>query len=598
MNYRRALALAAIVGALPAGGAFGEAPPAAAADPETPPSAALALAKEGRQLLKAKQLSQAVAKLREAVQEAAKEKLEPEEQAALHYLYALCLLRADKDEQALAELQTAVTLDPKDTEVRVLLAAQLLDGDQPARAAREAELALQQGIADKEDLETAHKVVKDARSQLLHDRLDIGASVSFGFDSNVLQGGPIIQIANKSLRGQRATRALGKAVRNGIPLVSLALADRAFTIANYTTPSPETSEWDLPLSLDFDVAGRLLGRSQVELWLGYRFQQTIMTASGFEHDAYNFQQHDVPLRLELRPARWSFIRLKAQGFVNFTGLVDFSPYQGGLNAGLELWFTESRRWKTRLLYEHQLRRSFNQSADGYLNGDRDEVRLVQELRLRGKQVAARGSLGYRFRAERSGVFFTTQDLNLDTNLTMQAPPKGGNCIPLFPAQPCTYPALVTDENGQNVVDPATGKFEVGLGYYSYNAPLSYFSHELSTRWTVTVPRGVELLASFSWEYLSYPDPYTATFTQLLVPVDNADVGNWPLNPRTTVLKMPEQQRTDSRFTVLAGLTKKLPHDLGLGLTYTFTKNLSTIANYVDNRSYEKHLVQLAGEYSF
>lgn len=592
MHHRRALALAAIAWALHGGGAYGQLAPAAGPD-------ALTLAKEGRQLLKAKQVAEAVAKLKEAVQAAERDKLDPAEQAVVHYIYALCLLRADKDDEALAELQLAVTRDPKDTEVRVLLAAQLLSANQAERARTEAEVALRLGITDKEDLETAHKVLKRARSQLLHDRLVVGASASFAYDSNVLQGGPIIQIANKSLRTMRASQALATAIRNGIPLLSLALADRYYTSLVYTTPSPQTSEWDLPLNLDLDITGRLLGRSKVELWLGYRFAQTLMTAGGAEHDDYNFQQHSLPLRLELKPASWSFIRLKAEGFVNFTGLREFSPYQGGLNAGGELWFIESPRWKTRLGYEHQLRRSFKKAEDGYLSGDRDEVKLTQELRLRGPAVKARGTLGYRFRAERSGVFSTDQDFNLDTNLTMQAPPRPSNCLPLAPAQPCTYPALVIDpETGQNVVDPVTGKYEVSLGYYSYNAPLSYFSHELSTRWLVVVPHGVELTAGFSWEQLRYPEPYTATFTQLLVPVDSADIGSWPVSPRAIVLRLPEEQRTDNRFTVLGGVRKKLPHDFSLELTYSFYKNISTIANYLDNRGYDKHVVQLAGDYSF
>ena len=599
MHPRRALALAAVAWALHGGGAYGQAAPSATEGRAAAPTDALTLAKEGRQLLKARQVGQAVAKLKEAVQEAEREKLDPEEQAVVHYLYALCLLRADKADEALAELQLAVSRDPKDTEMRVLLAAQLLDASQAERARTQAELALRLGIPDKEDLETAHRVIKQARSQLLHDRLVIGASAAFSYDSNVLQGGPIIQIANKSLRTMRATQALATAIRNGIPLISLALADRYYTSLVYTTASPETSEWDLPLNLDLDIAGRLLGRSPVELWLGYRFAQTIMTASGGEHDDYNFQQHSLPLRLELKPARWSFIFLKAEGFVSFTGLQAFSPYQGGLNAGGELWFIESRRWKTRLGYEHQLRRSFDKAQDGYLSGDRDEVKLIQELRLRGPQVRARGTLGYRFRAERSGVFSTDQDFNLDTSLTMQAPPRPSNCLPLAPAQPCTYPALVIDpETGQNVVDPLTGKYEVSLGYYSYNAPLSYFSHELSTRWLIAVPHGVELTAGLSWERLHYPEPYTATFTQLLVPVDSADIGSWPVSPRAIVLRLPEQQRTDNRFTVALGVKKKLPHDFGIELTYAFYKNLSTIANYVDNRGYDKHVVQLAADYSF
>ena len=564
-----------------------------------PPSAALALAKEGRRLLKAKMFAAAAVKLKEAVDQAEQEKLDAEELAVLRYVLALALLRADKDEQALAELKRSIALNPKDTEVRVTLAAQLLDADEPEHAKSEAELALKQGITDKDDLQTATKVVKDAKSQILHNKLSLTATVSWGFDSNVLQGGQIIQIANKSLRTQRATKALSNIIRNGTPRPSLKISDMNFVTGVYLTPNPTTAEWDLPINVDVDFSGRLFSRSKVELWLGYRFQQTIMTSIAFDHDDYNFQEHDVPLRLEIRPTKWLFLRAKAEGFVNFTGLQEFSPFQGGINAGGEAWFTESPRWRTRVIYQHQLRRSFDQANDSYLNGDRDELRLQQELRLRGKKVRARGSLAYRLRSDRSGVFSTTQDLDLDTNLTMQAPSRPANCYPLQPLQPCTYPALVTDpQTGENIVNPVTGKNEVTLGYYSYNAPLSYLSHELATRWMISVPGDVDLLANFAWEYLSYPNAYTATFTQYLAPVDNSDIGNWPVNPRPGGFAMPDQRRVDNRFTVLVGVNKKLPHDFGLELTYSYLRNLSSVANYLDNRNYDKHVVQLEVEYSF
>lgn len=583
---------AAPAAALDAFGAFG------AVGPLGPPDA-LALAREGRQQLKAKNIAAAVAKLKEAVDLAEKEPLDAEELAILHYVYALALLRADKDDPALAELKRSTALNPRDTEVRVVLATQLLSANEPEQARREAELALQQGITDKDDLATANKVISDARSQSLHDKLSVTATVSVAFDSNVLQGGQIIQIANKSLRTQRATQALGDIIRSGVTRSSLRLSDLNFVTGVYLTANPPTTEWDLPINVDVDVQGRLLSRSKVELWLGYRFQQTLMTSSAFDHDDYNFQEHDVPLRLEIRPVKWLLLRAKAEGFVNFTGLQDFSPYQGGLNAGAELWFTESPRWRTRLIYQHQLRRSFDKENDKYLNGDRDEVRLQQELRLRGKKVRARGSLAYRLRSDRSGVFSTTQDLDLDTNLTMQAPSRPANCYPFMPLQPCTYPALVTDPNtGQYLVNPNTGKNEVTLGFYSYNAPLTYLAHELSTRWMLSVPGEVDVLASFAWEYFSYPQPYTATFTQYLAPVDSSDIGSWPVIPRPVVIPLPDQRRVDNRFTVLFGATKKLPRGFSLELTYSFLKNLSTVQNYVDNRSYDKHVVQLEGGYSF
>ena len=46
------------------------------------------------------------------------------------------------------------------------------------------------------------------------------------------------------------------------------------------------------------------------------------------------------------------------------------------------------------------------------------------------------------------------------------------------------------------------------------------------------------------------------------------------------------------------LSRSLPLGFGVDLGYAFTYNQSTIENFVDNRNYTKHLVTLAGTYSF
>jgi hypothetical protein len=251
-----------------------------------------------------------------------------------------------------------------------------------------------------------------------------------------------------------------------------------------------------------------------------------------------------------------------------------------MNAGLETWFTESRRWKTRLLYQHQLRRSFDHVNNGYLDGDRDDVKLIQELRLRGSQVKLRGSLGARFRSDRTGVFSTTQDYDL-ASLRQTTVPANNTCDGAGGAPP-----MLT--------------LEARLGCYSYNAPLSYKSVELSTRWLLTVmPGELDLAANFSYEYSYYPDLYTASFVPTLSPIDNADPGTWPAAAAgTQPIAMPSMRRIDNLVIVYLGVTKRLPHDFSLELSYTFYKNFSTIANYLDNRSYDKNVVQLAAYYTY
>ena len=104
--------------------ALPEAPatPLVAVEAPPPLSDAVALAKEGRRLLKNHEIAAAVAKLKEAVERGLAEKLDSESQASLHYLYGLMLQRADKDADALQQFQRAVALCPKDSEMRVALA--------------------------------------------------------------------------------------------------------------------------------------------------------------------------------------------------------------------------------------------------------------------------------------------------------------------------------------------------------------------------------------------------------------------------------------------------------------------------------------------
>jgi tetratricopeptide (TPR) repeat protein len=546
-----------------------------------PPPSALQLAQKGRQLAEAGDSGAALATLKEAVEKGEQEKLAQKDQATLHYKYALLLKQADKDDQALAQLQRAVELDPRDARPRVVAAALYLDDDKPEKARQEAETALRLGITDPDDLKSAQKTLASAKRDLLQERLSVEALVSWAYDSNVLQGGPIVQIANKSTSKQRESQELAQFVHNKIASQATLKSGLTSFLTNiYQTAPPATAEWDLPLNIDVSIDGRLVARSGVELWLGYRFQQTLMLSlAGYDHDDYNLQEHDLPLVLKVAPVKWFSLRAKAEAFVNFSGLREFTPYQGGLNASLETAFIPSKRWKTRLLYQHQLRRSFDQVTGGYLNGDRDEVKLIEELRLRGSKVKARGSLGARFRSSRTGVFTTTQDYDLATAVANPTNLQSPTCDGTNPAPP-------TNQDRR-------------LGCFVYNAPLSYQSVEVSTRWLVTLPGAVELAANFSYEYLYFPDLYTAFFAPVLTPRDNSDPGSWPAAPSgAATIPLPSARRIDNLFMVHGSVGKDLPRDFSIEPSYTFSKNISTIANYLDNRSYDKHVVQLGVYYMF
>ena len=57
-------------------------------------------------------------------------------------------------------------------------------------------------------------------------------------------------------------------------------------------------------------------------------------------------------------------------------------------------------------------------------------------------------------------------------------------------------------------------------------------------------------------------------------------------------------RRDHRITAEVSLHLDLPRGFALELGYAYTRNLSNIANGIDNRSYDKHVASVWGLYSF
>ncbi|HNK44929.1 MAG TPA: hypothetical protein PKL17_09115, partial [Pseudomonadota bacterium] len=66
----------------------------------------------------------------------------------------------------------------------------------------------------------------------------------------------------------------------------------------------------------------------------------------------------------------------------------------------------------------------------------------------------------------------------------------------------------------------------------------------------------------------------------------------------TTLDLPATVRRDSLLSVDAGITKTLPAGFSIDLTVTFMRNVSNIANGIDNRNYSKLTTMLGIYYSF
>ena len=519
-----------------------------------PPPTAWSLAREARALLKAKETGQALARMKEALALAEKEALPADERGLLLYQHALMLERAGEGAAALTALRAAVKLAPGDADIQLELALQLLADDQLAEAERAVDAALRLGLGEADDRKEAARIKREARRGLLHERFTLYGAIGFAFDSNVLQSARSETIAginpSAPLRQQLSKAELRQ------------LRTELTTAEGFRQAIPPQQELDLPLALSLNLSGRLVGKKAAELWLGYSFSQLVLfsperaattlsdgTATVVrDHDSYSTQDHAANLNAFIYPASWLTLRPRFEGFVNFTGLQGFAPFQGGFNAALEALFVESGRWRTRLSYAHQLRRSFDRDNDHELDADRDEVRLSQELRLRGESVRARFVLGYRFRSERSG--------RLELFLPEQSP-----------GTDCSMPPRAS--SGEQP-------------FVCYRSTLSYLGHEASLRTRVSLPRGVELVPLVSYEYRSYPDPYR--HFRPPGPLGSAEI--------YTV------RRSDHLISAGLAVEKELPLGFSLELGYTFTGNSSSIANALDNRSYTKHVAQLTAAYTF
>ena len=97
-------------------------------------------------------------------------------------------LREDGEEQEIvSEARAAIKLTPSDADLHLELARALFELDQfkPARAA--AWDALRLGLSDADDQREAQTLARRAKTEALREQLSFYGSVTFGYDSNVLQ---------------------------------------------------------------------------------------------------------------------------------------------------------------------------------------------------------------------------------------------------------------------------------------------------------------------------------------------------------------------------------------------------------------------------
>lgn len=532
--------------------------------PETSPSDRVyTLVQEARVEFKAGRRVEAVSRLEEAAAEGERLHLDAKERANLRHMLGLALSAKGENRRAIVEYRRACELDASDAELQFDLAEALAAQDEPGPAAEAAERALALGLAG-EDEDTARAIVKKGkRPGGLRDRLRIDAGIGIGFDSNAANGEEYQTIAGKSTRGATKTQ-LGR-LGNVRQLRGLSedpeLSPEVYrrTVTNdYQTASPSRGQSGLPLDIGLQILGKPFAAGTTELWLGYRFNQTFMLFAQPDDSAllpdaetYHLQQHNAIVRVQAKPRPAIDFDGSVEGFVSFSGLSNFTPFLGGLLFSLNGEFTEPHKLRTRAQLQYRFRRAMNQDLDGYLNGNRLQVKITQELRL----AWVHPHLSYRLTYDGTGV------------LSVQAP----------------LSILYTPST-----DPGATPTPEDLGTYTYSAPLTYHGHQFSLGANFILPASLRALAALRYEYRGYTDPYFATYL-------GAPVGSIPALPS---FSLPEEKRVDHLISLDAAASKELPYHITLELAYGFAKNLSNIANVLDNRTWTKHTILLAGRWTF
>ena len=562
----------------------------------------MGLLAQGREALKARKADEASARLKLALTKADAAGLSTEEISLIYYIRVLALRLLGDDLEALANAQTAVRLTPQDADSQLLLAQVQFESDHYAEARAAAERALLLGLPDGDDRGAAQSLIARAKTEILRERLSVDVSASYGYDSNVLQSQRAVTVGSTNLaaklggtRSVTQQRSGATDLRNATQETLLALyRNYSETIRSvYQTPMDAPVQADLPVTLTLNLSGRLFHVRSLEAWAGVAYfgyfmtlpqylqdpNQVCKSRSGVEiactnpsHDAYNLQDVSVPLMLNWQPKDWLRMVLTTTGSIGLTGARDIAPYQGGFKVKLSTTFIESKLLRTRIDYSHKLLRSFD-SEYSYANIDQDDVSLQQELRLAFSHFRWRTGLGYRFRSVRSG------------QLTISIP---------------FSPVASTLSTEQPVLSCAPGTTTTAFGCFDYMMHLGYIGNEASIYTNLFFPYDINFKLAFSYEYLAYARPYTATF-ELLRPLQtmiNNMMVTVPPNGSPTTLYMLAVERKDHLFTLDLLLTKKLPLGFRVEAEYTYVKNKSSIAISVDNRNYDKHTMIGSVGYAF
>ena len=160
-------------------------------------------------------------------------------------------------------------------------------------------------------------------------------------------------------------------------------------IANESTIAPF-------LEGDLDFFWRPAGTARNGFSVEYRFGQLAYLSEDL--DLYSLQEHDLTLSGAWTPTSRLTLELGGDGYVLFSGVEHFSPFQAGASVGPRITVRGKHGFETRLRAQHIFKRSLDPTYD-YLGGDRDEAGASELWR----DAKDRLSLGYLFAREDIGV---------------------------------------------------------------------------------------------------------------------------------------------------------------------------------------------------
>ena len=284
---------------------------------------------------------------------------------------------------------------------------------------------------------------------------------------------------------------------------------------------------------DLDFFWRAAGTARNGFTVEYRFGQLAYLSN--ELDLYSLQEHDLTLSGAWTPTPRLTLELGGDGYLLFSGVETFTPFQAGLSIGPRITVREPHGFETRLRAGHIFKRSLDPTYD-YLGGDRDEAGVAELWR----DPKDRLSVGYSFAREDIGV-------------------------QQMPARP-----------PRSARSRALGSFNPNALYF---IPYSYFSHEIAVAGARDLPRQFYGSAALRYEYRDYDQASHILGT-------NGVLGYF-------------RHRVDNRFTLDVAVRHPIAYGFDIELAYSFVLNGSTIDNTrastpldYDDKSYTKHVVQL------